>query len=149
MEKILVPVLQLRHEPLCHDAAFVQKLRHSLTGFMPGIVIIKAEIHHFCIRFQHLQDWDRGCAAAGNIAVLLPLARVHGNVREHINGRFEHIKAPIRAGIMKAVTRIAGLDVQAKGFAEAVRAAQMRVTRAASFICANEHSVVMCRVLVE
>ena len=50
---------------------------------------------------------------------------------------------------MKAVTRIAGLDVQAKGFAEAVRAAQMGVARTVSFICSDEHGIVMRRVLVE
>ena len=81
--------------------------------------------------------------------MLLPLVRVHGNVREHINGRFKHIEASIRAGVMKTVTRIARLDVQAKGLAEAVRAAQMGVARAAAFIRADEHSVVMLRVFVE
>ena len=81
--------------------------------------------------------------------MLLPLVRVHGDVREHIYGGFKHINAPVRAGVMKTVTRIAGLDVQAKGFAEAVRAAQMRMAWAVSFICANEHSIVMRRVLIE
>ena len=81
--------------------------------------------------------------------MLLPLMRIHGDIREHINGRFKHIKAPARAGMMETVTRIAGLDVQAKGFAEAVCAAQMRMARTVSFIRANEHSVVMRRVLVE
>ena len=50
---------------------------------------------------------------------------------------------------MKTVTRIAGLDVQTKCFAETVRAAQMRVTLTAAFIRADEHDVVMRRVLVE
>ena len=68
---------------------------------------------------------------------------------EHINGRLKHIKAPIRSGMMKTVARIAGFDIQAKGFAEAVRAAQMGVARAAAFVGSDEHSVVMCRVLVE
>ena len=81
--------------------------------------------------------------------MLLPLLRVHGDIRKHINGRFKHIKASVRAGMMETVTRVAGLDVQAKGFAEAVRAAQMRMARAAAFIRADEHSVVMCRILVE
>ena len=81
--------------------------------------------------------------------MLLPLMRVHGDVRKHINGRFKNIKAPVRAGMMKAVTRIAGLDVQTKGFSEAVRAAQMGVARTVSFIRANEHGVVMRRVFVE
>ena len=80
--------------------------------------------------------------------MLLPLVRVHGDVREHIYGFFKHIKAPVRAGMMKTVTRIAGFDVQAKGFAEAVRAAQMGVTRTAAFIRADEHGVVVRRVLV-
>ena len=35
---------------------------------------------------------------------------------------------------MKTVARVAGFDIQAKGFAEAVRAAQMRVARAAVLI---------------
>ena len=81
--------------------------------------------------------------------MFLPLARVHGNVREHINGRFEHIKASVCAGVMKTVARIAGLDVQAKSFAEAVRAAQMGVARAAAFIRSDEHGIMMRRVLVE
>ena len=51
--------------------------------------------------------------------------------------------------MMKAVTWVAGLDVQTKGFSEAVRAAQMGVARAVSFICSNEHSVVVCCVLIE
>ena len=42
MEKILIPVLQFRHEPLRHDAAFVQKFRYSFAGFVSGIVVIKA-----------------------------------------------------------------------------------------------------------
>ena len=81
--------------------------------------------------------------------MLLPLARIHGNVREHINGCFKHINASIGSGMMKTVTRIAGFDIQAKTLSKAVRAAQMRMTRAAAFIRANEHSVVVCRVLVE
>ena len=81
--------------------------------------------------------------------MLLPLPWVHGDVRQHINGSLEYIKAPIRAGVMKAATRIAGLDVQTKGFAEAVRAAQMGVARTAAFIRADEHGVVMRCVLIE
>ena len=81
--------------------------------------------------------------------MLLPLIRVYGDVREHINGCFEHIKAPVRAGMMKAVTWVAGLDIQPKGFAKAVCAAQMRVARAATFVCANEHGIMMRPVLIE
>ena len=81
--------------------------------------------------------------------MLLPLVRVHGDVRQHINRRFKHIKAPIRAGVMKTVTRVAGLDVQAKGFSEAVRAAQMGMARTAALVGSDEHSVVVRRVLVE
>ena len=51
--------------------------------------------------------------------------------------------------MMKAVTWVAGLDIQPKGFAKAVCAAQMRVARTATFICANENGVVMRRILVE
>ena len=116
---------------------------------MPSIVVIKAEIDHFCIRLQHLHHRNWGRAAAGNIAVLLPLLRVHGDIREHINGSLEHIKAPVRAGMMKAVTRVARLDVQAKRFAEAVRAAQMCVAWAVSFVRANEHGIMMRCVLIE
>ena len=81
--------------------------------------------------------------------MFLPLPWVHGDIRKHINGRFKNIKAPVRAVVMKTITRIAGLDVQAKCLAEAVRAAQMGMARTVSFICANEHSVVMRRVLIE
>ena len=81
--------------------------------------------------------------------MFLPLMQVHGDIRKHINGRFKNIKTPVRAVVMKTVTRIAGLDVQTKGFSEAVRAAQMGVTRTAAFIRADEHGVVMRRVLVE
>ena len=73
--------------------------------------------------------------------MFLPLPWVHGDIRKHINGRFKNIKAPVRAVVMKTVTRIAGLDVQTKGFSEAVRAAQMRVARAAALVRSNEHSV--------
>ena len=125
MEKIVVPVFQFRHKPLRHDAAFMQKLCHSFTGFVSGIVIVKTEIDNLRIWFQHLHHRDWGRAAAGNIAMLLPLMRVHGDVRKHINGRFKNIKAPVRAGMMKAVTWVAGLDIQPKGFAKAVCAAQM------------------------
>ena len=62
---------------------------------------------------------------------------------------FKHIKVSVRAGMMKAVTRIAGLNVQTKCLAETVRAAQMRVARTAAFVRANEHGVVMRRVLIE
>ena len=149
MKKIVVPVFQFRHKPLRHDAAFMQKLCHSFTGFVSGIVVIKAEIDNLRLRFQHLHHRNWGRAAAGNVAVLLPLMWIHRDIREHIDGSFEHIKAPVRAGMMKTVTRVAGLDVQAKGFAEAVRAAQMRVARASTFVRADEHGVVMRRVLVE
>ena len=44
MKKIVVPIFQFRHEPFCHDAALMQKVCYPFTGFMPGIVIIKAEI---------------------------------------------------------------------------------------------------------
>ena len=81
--------------------------------------------------------------------MFLPLPWVHGDIRKHINGRFKHIKASIRAGMMKAVTRVAGLDVQAKCFAEAVRAAQMCVAWAVSFVRANEHGIMMRCVLIE
>ena len=81
--------------------------------------------------------------------MLLPLMRVHGDIRQHINRRFKNIKAPVRAGMMKAVTWVAGLDIQPKGFAKAVCAAQMRVARTAAFVRADEHSVVMRRILVE
>ena len=59
------------------------------------------------------------------------------------------MKASIGSGMMKTVTRIAGLDVQTKGFSEAVRAVQMGVARTAAFVRADEHSVVMRRVFVE
>ena len=85
------------------EAWYIIKNVRGVTGF----VIVEAQIDDLRLRFQHLQDWDRGCAAAGDVAMLLPLARVHGNVREHINRRFKHIKAPVRAGMMKAVARIA------------------------------------------
>ena len=81
--------------------------------------------------------------------MFLPLMQVHGDIRKHINGRFKNIKTPVRAVVMKTVTRIAGLDVQTKGFSEAVRAAQMRVARASTFVRADEHGVVMRRVFVE
>ena len=81
--------------------------------------------------------------------MFLPLPWVHGDIRKHINGRFKNIKAPVRAVVMKTITRIAGLDVQTKGFSEAVRAAQMRVARTAAFVGSDEHSVVMYYVLVE
>ena len=53
------------------------------------------------------------------------------------------------SGMMKTVTRIAGLDIQTKTLSKAVRAAQMRMTRAAAFICANENGIVMRCVLIE
>ena len=99
MEKIVVPVFQFRYKPFCHDAVPMQKVCYPFTGFMPGIVIIKAEIDNLRIRFQHLHHRNWGRAAAGYIAVLLPLVRVHGDIREHINGGFKHIKAPIGSGI--------------------------------------------------
>ena len=75
--------------------------------------------------------------------MLLPLMRVHGDVGEHINGSLEYIKAPIGSGMMKTVAQVAGFDIQAKGFAEAVRAAQMRVARAAVLVGSDEHGVVI------
>ena len=81
--------------------------------------------------------------------MFLPLPWVHGDIRKHINGRFKNIKTPVRAVVMKTVTRIAGLDVQTKDFSEAVRAVQMGVARTAAFVRADEHSVVMRRVLIE
>ena len=81
--------------------------------------------------------------------MLLPLMRVHGDVGEHINGSLEYIKAPIGSGMMKTVAQVAGFDIQAKGLAEAVRAAQMGVARTAAFVGSDEHSVVMYYVLVE
>ena len=51
--------------------------------------------------------------------------------------------------MMKAVTRVAGFDVQTERLPEAVRAAKMRMTRAAALVRANEHGVVVRRVLIE
>ena len=81
--------------------------------------------------------------------MLLPLVRVHGNVREHIYGRFKHIKASVCAGMMETVSRITGFHIQSKTLSEAVRAAQMGVARTVSFICSDEHGIVMRRVFVE
>ena len=116
---------------------------------MTCFVIVEAQIDDLRIRIQHLHNRNWGRAAAGYIAVFLPLMRVHGDVRKHINGRFKNIKAPVRAGMMKAVTWVAGLDIQTKGFAKAVCAAQMRVARTAALVRADEHGVVMRCVLVE
>ena len=61
----------------------------------------------------------------------------------------ESVAPLIAVGMVKTVTRIAGLDVQAKGFSEAVRASQMGVARTAAFVGSDEHSIVMRRVLIE
>ena len=127
------------------EAWYIVKNVRGVTGF----VIVKAQIDDLRIRFQHLHHREWGRAAAGNVAMFLPLMQVHGDIRKHINGRFKNIKTPVRAVVMKTVTRIAGLDVQTKGFSEAVRAAQMRVAWAVSFVRADEHGVVMRRVFVE
>ena len=41
MKKIVVPVFQLWHKPLRHDAAFVQKLCHPFTRSVTGFVIVE------------------------------------------------------------------------------------------------------------
>ena len=69
--------------------------------------------------------------------MLLPLVRVHGNVREHIYGRFKHIKASVCAGMMETVSRITGFHIQSKTLSEAVRAAQMGVARKAAKTAVN------------
>ena len=52
MKKIVVPVFQFRHKPLCHNAAFVQKLCHLFTGFVPSVIVIKTKIYHFVSGFS-------------------------------------------------------------------------------------------------
>ena len=73
------------------EAWYIVKNVRGVTGF----VIVEAQIDDLRIRFQHLHHRNRRRAAASNIAVLLPLLRVHGDIREHINGSLEHIKASL------------------------------------------------------
>ena len=86
MEKIIVPVFHFWYKPLCHDAAFTQELCHPFTRGVTGFVIVKAQIDDLRIRFQHLHHRNWGRAAASNIAVLLPLLRVHGDNKVGVSG---------------------------------------------------------------
>ena len=67
---------------------------------------------------------------------------------EQVNGCLEHIEGLVCTVLMKAVLAGAALDVDAKGLALAVGAADVGVFRLAAAIHSNENAVVM-RVLVE
>ena len=119
--------------------------------FLPGLIIIHAKqdgigMGHTLQCFQHRLD---GGTAAGHIAVGLPIPRVHRNMRQKINGSLKYQEVPIAADMVKAVSRIAALDVDAEGFALAVGAADVGMTHNSIFILADENRVVVLSVLID
>ena len=98
---------------------------------------------------QHLQHGDGGCPAAGHIVMLLPPIREKGDVGEQVDRGLEDIERVIAAKIVKAVLRVAALNVAAIALSHGIQPALMPVTGNAVFIESDEHGVVifLCPVL--
>ena len=112
---------------------------------MTGSVIVQAEVHLLELRElpQHLQHGDGGCPAAGHIVMLLPPLREKGDVGEQVDRGLEDIERVIAAEIVKAVPRVAALNVAAIALPYGVQPALMPMTGNAVFIESDEHGVVI------
>ena len=85
-----------------------------------------------------------GGSAEGHIAVLPPVLLMKADVREKIDGRFEHIELIGFANPVEAVSRIAALDVAAIAFAGGIDAPLVPVTGNAVFIISDLNCKLKC-----
>ena len=79
----------------------------------------------------------------------LPVLRIHGEVGEQVDRGLEDIERVIAAEIVKAVLRVAALNVAAIALPHGIQPTLMPVTGNAVFIESDEHGVVvfLCPVL--
>ena len=75
--------------------------------------------------------------------MLLPPIREKGDVREQVNRGLKDIERVITAKIVKAVPRVAALNVAAIALSHGIQPALMPVTGNAVFIESDEHGVVV------
>ena len=110
--QIIIPILVCGNELstvyLSASCSFMRRLAR-----WPASSIVEAEQDRIDLRLplQQLQHRLNGGAAAGHIAVALPVLRMERDVGEHIDGSFEHIEAPICADVVEAVAGIAALHI--------------------------------------
>ena len=124
---------------------------HPFATLISRVVVIKTEGHHlrsFHPRQNPPYRFIAG-AAAGHIAVLLPVLRMQGDIGEKVDRGLKYIQVPIRPRVVKAVSRVTARHVEFEGLALAVGAALLRVTGNAVFVCSDEHGVVIFRILIE
>ena len=112
-KQIIVPILHFGRLRDDRQPLRFQLRGHAPIAFLSGLVVIHAEQNSVCLRhllqrFQH--RLDRG-SAAGNVAVFLPVSRIQRNMGQKINGSLENKQAPVCSDMVKAVSRIAALDV--------------------------------------
>ena len=118
---------------------------------MPCLVIVQAQEHTLPLShpLQHLHHRNSGRAAAGHIAVCLPILRVHRDVGEHINGCLEYQQAPVCAHVVEAVPRVAALHIDAEHLTQGIGAAFVGMTKNAVFVLSDEHGVVIFGIFIE
>ena len=95
------------------------------------------------LRWQHPEHGMLGGSAKGHVAVLPPVLLMKADVRQKIDGRFEHIEQIGYADPVEAVPRITALNVAAIALAGGIDAPLVPVTGNAVFIISDEHGVVV------
>ena len=128
-----------------------QLCTHALAGQMACFVIVQTEQDGIELRhpFQHFQYRLNGCAAAGYIAVLLPVLWMECDIGQHINGSLKHIEALICADMVKAVPGIAALHIQPECFPVAVGTPFVCMTGYALLIYTNKYGIVVISIFVQ
>ena len=99
--QIIIPILVCGNEPF-HRVPLCQLFLHAPTGQVASLVIVEAEQDGIDLRLplQQLQNRLNGGAAAGHIAVALPVLRMERDVGKHIDGSLKHIEAFVSADML-------------------------------------------------
>ena len=118
---------------------------------MACLIVIQAEEHLTQIRliFNPLEQRLTGYPAEGYIAVPLPTLRVQGDIREQVDGRFEHIELLTGSHPVEAVGRIASLHIEAEGLPFAVGTPLMGVPGDSRRVQSYKDGVVVGQVLID
>ncbi|MPN53886.1 hypothetical protein SDC9_201554 [bioreactor metagenome] len=89
-----------------------------------------------------------GNTTEGHIAVLLPVLRVQGDIRQQVDGRLEHIEEVVGSVIMKAIDRVAAVHISAERPALGVEAALVGVPRDAILVQPHKNGIVVFLCLI-
>lgn len=132
-------------------SSFLQFCLEPLCGGLSRPVVIQAEHHvpQVLILLQHPVHGLSSGAAQGHIAVGLPVIRVQGQKRQHVDGRLKHIEQIVSPHMVEAVLGAAALHIDLKGLAPAVGAPFVGVAGDATLVRAHKDAVVVLGVLIE